>query len=76
MPVDRNDFCKQNRVHTLHGSGRWIILAYYQVPSVVMVDLDTGKKENFGLGGLTDDSFSPTDECVNRNTTIIPEEVS
>ena len=47
------------KVYSRNREGRWQVASFCREPTVTMVDIDTGRKVNFGLGGLLDKEFEP-----------------
>ncbi len=48
---------KNGKFFTTNGKDIWKLESYCLYPTCTLVNLETGKKESFGLGGLTAQGF-------------------
>lgn len=44
---------------TTNGHDVWMMEFFYSQPSCTLINLETKEKKNFGMGGLTAESFKP-----------------
>lgn len=54
-----SDHLEVDALFTTNGKDVWKLKSYFDGPSCILRNLETGKEEEFGMGGLTADSFKP-----------------
>jgi hypothetical protein len=62
--IPTEDYTGQKKVYTKNKEGRWKIVAYCASPSLTMINLDTGERANFGIGGLIAEAFEPVRDAT------------
>lgn len=69
------DLTSKNVLNKLYKQGNdgglWMIEHYFLVPSCHLVNLNTGDRIHFGLGGLTNDSFELAHELPSEVASVI-----
>ncbi len=70
--IDYRDVFRQKKILSRSGNGRWAVLAYCDSPWVEMIELDTGERESFGIGGLVSQEYIVTPDAEELD----PREVS
>ena len=56
--MNANDL-KAGGLFTTNGLDAWKMEGYFLVPSCTLVNLETGEKQTFGMGGLISANFKP-----------------
>lgn len=56
--MNSNDL-KVGGLFTTNGLDAWKLEGYFSDPSCTLVNLETGEKKTFGMGGLTAQNFVP-----------------
>lgn len=57
MSINPHGLGVEKVVYTYRGGGRWVMLGYCPEPSVIMLNLQTGERLTFGLGGSLAQAF-------------------
>ena len=57
--IPTEDYTAQKLEYTRNGTGRWKICAYSPGPSLIMVNMETGERMDFGVNSLIAGEFDP-----------------